>query len=123
MNSSLTSSLAPLRSSTAGTVRARILRSPRNVTSSTYSSSRAIICARVRRLRPLIATSAVMPGRSARMRSKRERYFSTMKTRLGRGPTRLMSPRITLKSCGSSSRLVERIHLPHGVMRGSFSSK
>ena len=36
-----------------------------------------------------------------------------------RGPTRLISPRTTLTSCGSSSRLVRRRKRPLRVMRGS----
>ena len=40
----------------------------------------------------------------------------------GRGPTRLISPRRILKSCGNSSRLVARRMRPMGVMRGSNSS-
>ena len=36
-----------------------------------------------------------------------------------RGPTRLISPRTTLNSCGSSSRLVRRRNRPLRVMRGS----
>lgn len=35
----------------------------------------------------------------------------------GRGPTRLISPFKTLINWGSSSREVERINLPTGVMR------
>ena len=38
----------------------------------------------------------------------------------GRGPTMLMSPFITLKSCGSSSRLDFRKTLPIAVTRGSL---
>ena len=38
---------------------------------------------------------------------------------MGRGPTRDMSPRSTLISCGSSSTLVLRNHRPSGVIRGS----
>ena len=41
---------------------------------------------------------------------------------MGRGPTRDMSPRSTLISCGSSSRLVRRSHAPSGVTRGSPTS-
>ena len=38
----------------------------------------------------------------------------------GRGPTRLISPCSTLKSCGSSSMLVLRMKRPILVIRGSF---
>ena len=39
----------------------------------------------------------------------------------GLGPTKDISPFRTLKSCGSSSILHLRIHVPTGVIRGSFS--
>jgi hypothetical protein len=39
---------------------------------------------------------------------------------VGRGPTIDISPRITLRICGSSSRLVFRRNPPTRVMRGSF---
>ncbi|MNT83924.1 hypothetical protein D3C72_2238650 [compost metagenome] len=38
----------------------------------------------------------------------------------GRGPTTDISPRSTLKNCGSSSRLVRRRKAPTRVMRGSL---
>jgi len=44
---------------------------------------------------------------------------SELTTVIGRGPTRLISPRNTFNSCGNSSRLVLRKKLPMGVMRGS----
>ena len=40
----------------------------------------------------------------------------------GRGPTRLISPRTTFQSCGSSSRLDRRSQRPMRVTRGSWSS-
>lgn len=39
----------------------------------------------------------------------------------GRGPTRLISPRSTFHSWGSSSRLHLRMKLPNYVLRGSLS--
>ena len=46
---------------------------------------------------------------------------SVKQGRSGRGPTRLMSPRRTLSSCGSSSMRWARMKAPTRVMRGSRS--
>ena len=47
-----------------------------------------------------------------------------MKTgRSGRGPTRLMSPRNTFQSCGSSSSPLRRRKPPIGVVRGSLLAR
>jgi len=40
----------------------------------------------------------------------------------GRGPTKLMSPISTFRSCGSSSKLVRRSQPPNRVTRGSDST-
>ena len=46
-------------------------------------------------------------------------YWATAYGTSGRGPTRLISPRSTFHSCGSSSRLVRRRNAPTRVIRGS----
>ena len=74
------------------------------------------------RRRPLTCHRPVMPGFTV----KRGRYGSASSfashESIGRGPTRDISPRSTLISCGSSSRLVRRSHPPSGVIRGSPAS-
>src|SRR5881628_1873197 len=116
--------LAPAPVSTIGTVRQRILRSSHSDQLSMYSrSSRTQSRKSEILLRPLICQRQVKPGLTlSRRRWARSLKRLTSSTGKGRGPTRLISPRKTLKNCGHSSRLNLRSHLPIGVMRGSFET-
>ena len=63
---------------------------------------------------PRICQGPVMPGvRCRRLRSSPRTCTSSSSTS-GRGPTRLISPRMTLNSCGNSSSEVRRKSLPDG---------
>ena len=70
-------------------------------------------------LRPFTAAQPVIPGRMSCRRRSSGVYFSRYSTSRGRGPTRLMSPRTTFHSSGSSSRLEARRNRPSRVMRCS----
>lgn len=70
-------------------------------------------------LRPLTCQRPVMPGVVMQMTGRKLPIFSFSRGRYGRGPTRLISPLMTLKICGSSSRLYLRMNLPTFVTRGS----
>ena len=61
-----------------------------------------------------------MPGfRLSRLRRQSTTCWSSSRMS-GRGPTRLISPRTTFRSCGSSSIEKRRSHAPTRVTRGSF---
>src|SRR6185503_8623168 len=110
---------APRPVSSAGTVRRSMARSSPMLQRSTYSRSRAIHWSKPTVLRPLTCHRPVIPGRTL----KRRRWLPTSArvstSGRGLGPTRLMCPRSTLTSWGSSSRLVRRSQRPTGVTRGS----
>src|SRR5215204_4910672 len=63
-------------------------------------------------LRPLTCHSPVRPGGTLKRGSNSSGNISASQLRQGRGPTRVMSPRRTLSSWGSSSRLVLRRNTP-----------
>src|SRR6185437_7781415 len=113
--------LAPPRKR-AGTVWARMVRSRTTLRRRAYSTSSSRALRMESRLRPLTCHKPVMPGFTV----KRGRYGAASSCAsqgsIGRGPTRDMSPRSTLTSCGNSSRLVRRSHAPSGVIRGSSAS-
>ena len=86
---------------------------------STYSRSYATQSLNLRVSRPLTCQSPVMPGLTL-SRASIQALFSLISSRArGRGPTRLISPRRTLTSWGSSSRLRLRRCRPILVTRGS----
>src|ERR1041385_9118732 len=93
--------LAPVPARTTGTVHHRIFRSSQKDQLSMYSRSRRTQSRKSERLlRPLICQRQVRPG----LTLKRRRWARSLKrltssTGSGRGPTRLISPRSTLKSC------------------------
>ena len=89
---------------------------------STYQMSSSIRSLHGMRVRPLTCAQPVMPGRTSSRRRWRSVYRSTWSRRSGRGPTRLMSPRSTFQSCGSSSSEVRRSRWPARVMRASPAS-
>ena len=60
-----------------------------------------------------------MPGVMSSRRLAQPVILVDSWTTNGRGPTRLISPRRTFHSCGSSSRLQRRSALPTRVIRGS----
>src|ERR1035441_7517350 len=64
-----------------------------------------------------------MPGFTSCRRACRAVYRGRYSGSRGRGPTRCISPRSTLISCGSSSMLVFRRNLPNGVMRSSSGAR
>src|SRR5215203_505006 len=70
-------------------------------------------------LLPLICHKPDIPGRMRLYSSNTVPYFETSASTMGRGPVRLISPRNTFHSCGSSSKLVLRKKRPVLVMRGS----
>ena len=88
-------------------------------------SDRQSIRGRARASRPSTSRSRgapargpVSPGRTVSrcQYAGSSRASSSKKTgRIGRGPTRLMSPRRTLRNCGISSSCVAFSHLPSGV--------
>ena len=61
-----------------------------------------------------------MPPRTANLWRCHASYRATSDGTGGRGPTRLISPRNTFQSCGSSSRLMRRSRRPTRVTRGSL---
>src|SRR5215207_907308 len=73
-------------------------------------------------LRPLTCHSPVRPGGTLKRGSNSSGNISASQLRQGRGPTRVMSPRRTLSSWGSSSRLVLRRNTPVRVTRLSLFS-
>ena len=108
--------LAPVPVRTTGTVRQRIFKSSQSDQLSMYSrSSRTQSLKSVTLLRPLICHRQVSPGLTlSRRRCARSLNRLTSSTGSGRGPTRLISPRSTLKSCGNSSRLNLRRNFADG---------
>src|SRR4051794_33203159 len=107
----MTDQYAPFPDNTAGIVLARSCASSQMDHWSTYSMSDSIHCRNGTRWRPFTCQKQVRPG----FIEKRRRYSSPMLLASwigsGRGPTRLMEPSTTLKSCGNSSRLQRRSHL------------
>src|SRR5262245_54106350 len=104
---------------TAGMVLKMIFKSSQGDRSLTYLISSSIISLKVVRFFPETCQSPVRPG-SARNRSLCQgRYLLYSPGRHGRGPTKLISPRSTLISCGSSSKPDTRRISPNGVTRGS----
>ena len=68
---------------------------------------------------PARASPARCPARSAILRPRMPIHNSAISSRtMGRGPTRLISPRSTFQSCGSSSRLVLRKNPPTRALFG-----
>ena len=63
-----------------------------------------------------------MPGVMSSRFCVQPRHCLASSTHSGRGPTRLMSPFMTLRICGSSSMLQRRSAPPMRVMRGSSLS-
>ena len=61
----------------------------------------------------------MIPGFTSRTFLSARLYFAVYSGTSGRGPTRLISPRSTLNSCGSSSILLRRRSLPILVIRRS----
>src|SRR5262249_53742725 len=92
--------LAPVPSSTTGTVRNRIFKSSQNDQLSMYSRSRRTQSRKsVTLFRPLTCHKHVIPGLTlSRRRCARSSKRLTSSTGSGRGPTRLISPRSTLIS-------------------------
>ena len=70
---------------------------------------------------PCTCIGPVSPGLIIKRMRCRDEYRSTSSACSGRGPTRLMSPRRTFTSCGSSSMLHRRSRRPTLVTRGSCS--
>src|SRR5579862_472044 len=65
---------------------------------------------------------SVIPGGTSRIAISSGVYKRVYSSTSGLGPTRLISPFKTLKSCGNSSSLCARSHLPIRVIRGSVSA-
>ena len=105
----------------AGMVRSRIMPSRPSDQRSMYSRSSCIHCSNERLLRPETCQRQVNPGLTLKRRFCHATSIRTAsRTESGRGPTILMSPSNTLISCGNSSMLVLRSHLPTRVVRGSL---
>ncbi len=88
---------------------------------SMYSRSSSIILWNVVLLRPFTCQRPVQPGVTVKRRFCSVVYSATSLGSGGRGPTRLISPRRTLKSWGNSSRLVFRRMRPIFVILGSLT--
>ena len=69
-----------------------------------------------------LSAGALMPGRTRRITSYSDRNRATKSGDSGRGPTRLISPRRTCHSWGSSSSFVRTSHAPSRVSRSSPAS-
>ena len=87
-----------------------------------YSRSTARRSSKRSSPRPFTCIGPVIPGLTPSRTRCSGRYRATICSSSGRGPTRLISPRTTFQSCGSSSRLVLRRTRPTRVTRGSRTS-
>ena len=68
---------------------------------------------------PFTCAQPVIPGKHSSLRRCSGEYRAIYLTGSGLGPTRLISPRTTLRNCGSSSRLLSRKNFPKAVIRSS----
>src|SRR5439155_4085948 len=110
---------APCPDTTTNSVRARMVRSSRRDMRRTYSASSRIRSALLSSWRPLTCQSPVKPGRTESSNWPAAPHSGSSATVIMRGPTRLISPRTTSTSWGSSSRLSLRSKRPTRVIRGS----
>src|SRR4029077_10042023 len=112
---------APVPLSTAGMVRAKIFRSSHSDNCWMYCMSSSLHWWKGIEFLPFTCQRQVIPGRMLnRRRCQSSLNPSKSRTAMGLGPTRLISPFRTFRSCGNSSMLVRRRCLPIGVRRGSF---
>ena len=77
------------------------------------------LSSRLKSDRPLTCHRPVMPGLTTSLRRTSWLYLAASEGSGGPGPTRDISPRITLNSCGSSSSDQRRSHEPVDAIRGS----
>jgi hypothetical protein len=96
--------------------------SPPRLCPNAYCTSSATLVAYDTSLRPDTCHSPVIPGRADSTMGMYWPYRRISSSVIGRGPTRLISPRNTFTSCGSSSSEVRRSRRPRRVTRGSFLS-
>ena len=94
----------------------RISASSQRLRWSTYHTSSMRRWSHGRALRPFTCAHPVIPGRTSWRRNCSGEYRSRYSIRSGRGPTRLISPRITFHSSGNSSRLIRRRKAPKRVI-------
>ena len=106
----------------AGIVLKMIFKSIHADLASTYWISKSIIRSKVVRFFPLTCHQPVRPGSVSKRRKCLGWYFSHSYGRQGRGPTKLISPRIIFSSWGNSSIPVVRSREPNGMSRGSAGS-
>ncbi len=118
----LPSALTPTGRISRRNVTAIMRRSIRSDALSTYQTSSASLSGHDNAFRPLTCAQPVMPGFASSRRRCSSLYRSTYANGNGLGPTRLISPRTTDQSCGSSSKLVRRSALPNQLSRCSSSS-
>ncbi len=107
----------PSRKATLRIVSRIILRSNIKLRLSMYQTSIKNFSSQFMVFRPFICAHPVSPGRTSCLRACSDEYSGRYCIRSGRGPTILISPRRTLMSSGSSSRLVDRNRRPKGVNR------
>src|SRR4029450_7505281 len=103
----------------ASGVRARILTSSQGERLSTYQTSSSIRSSHGSDARPCTCAQPVIPGRTSRRLRWCGVYCSTWYASVGLGPIRLISPRTTFHSCGTSSSEIRLSTEPTRVMRVS----
>src|SRR5688572_11082038 len=93
-------------------VRNNILKSNAKDIWSTYQTSNSNLLSQLIALRPFTCAHPVIPGLTSCLLFCKDEYKGKYSTNKGRGPTKLMSPLITLINWGSSSKEVLRINFP-----------
>ncbi len=109
----------PLPDTTTREVFARTWVAALTLRVSTHTWSYRRRCSHEMALRPLTWARPVIPGRTANRSDTPRPTLALSDGSIGRGPTRLISPAITLNNCGSSSSDVRRRKRPIGVIRES----